>query len=158
MCRVRASITIIMGHTYRSPLLRALLQSLSLTARSPKLSSPALILASNARMISLASSLVLVISACVSSAPPRLPPPACRCPVCYCCSRRLTCFQELARLLSLCFTRRCEHLILPCGRPAVPSEANGPDVEKLAAMYCFSRSWSVSCGGSHWDCAALALK
>ena len=125
-------------------------------------------------MISLASSLVLVISAYVqtikpsfiiSSTPPPAPrPPAFRSPFyCFysCYSRfscRLTCFQELARLLSLCFTRRCEHLILPCGLPAVPSEANGPEVEKLAAMYCFSRSWSASCGGSHWDCEELALK
>ena len=72
--------------TYKSPLFLALLQSDSVTAKSPKLFCPDLMVASCFKSISKASSLVLVILA----------------------SRQL-----LGLLLSLCLINRCAALILP---------------------------------------------
>ena len=87
----RAIMDLDMGRAYKSPLFLELLQSLSVVARSPKLVAPLLILASCANMILIASSFDRVI----------------------CDSRQLEGLRE-----SLCFTRRCDALILPSCCPA----------------------------------------
>lgn len=60
---VSKSVIQLRGVTYRSPLLRAELQSLSLVANSPSVHSPSRILFSKPSTIAFASSLVRVISA-----------------------------------------------------------------------------------------------
>ena len=113
----------------RSPLLRALLQSDSDTARSPSVVCPDLICCSYPLMISVASSKDLVI--CGS-------------------------LQLLGFLLLLCLTSRWAALILPSG--AVAASVLVLAELWFCAMYVLRVSVSVPSGGSHLDSRDLELK
>ena len=124
--------------TYRSPFFLALLQSLSLVARSPKLTSPLLIRSSYPLSNSNASSFVRRISGS---------------------------FQLLGRRLSLCLTSKWAARILPSlVAEDEAAEADRRGLDGLGAelwwraMWVFILAASVPGGGSQRDSLVEGLK